>query len=825
MIIKRESSRRAVGLTDLLDYFALVDDGILLLDSGTFLAGWELRGPDLSAYTFQDASALCSRIERRLHLGAGWTIQVDQFRASAQEYSPVGNWPDAVSELIDEERRQHFRRTDGQAHYASRYFLCLTYQPPKPSKVQDWIFDAPIKEKEMATRDLKRFLDCVQEMDCALHANLDREKHTLVRRLKTIDGTFCDLCRYVRYAVTGEDFAFRLPDDPVFLNHLLAGDNFMPGRGPRFGDRAIRVIAVDSFPGASFAGILRELDSLPFALRFSQQAQCMDEAEAAKLHLTSSKRWKFSQVSLLRSFVNKGTPPVSEQDHFAVEMEAEAAAAKSEAEHGRQYFVRYSAKVILLDKSAVSLSEQTEKVRTVLKHAGFGSRVETINATAAWHGSLPGHAWRDRRVSVASTTNLVHLMPLSAPFRGLEQNPSRFMPPGSAPLFYAATQGRTPFRFHLHVGDVGHTANIGPSGAGKTTLQLLTCAQFLRYPNARVYCLDKEWTAYTLTKALGGDYYDLSGDGTLRFCPLRDLDTPSDLAWANRYIEMLCAQSGLQLTPEMRNSVSRAVLYLSVGDPSMRSLSDLHMLVDDQDVKRAIEYYTVASSASGGILDGRTDALTDSHFSAFELGALYKSDQKIASAVLFYLFRKIWKNADPSRPTLVAVDEFKHAMEHPLAVKNFDDFLTEGRKLNIALMIAIQEPGKLVGAPLRDAISRECRTKIFLPNAQARAEKEAYEVFGLNDLDLAYITDAQPCQDYYATSPEGKRMIDLELGEVALSFIAKSGRQDREILDRMIAGNPASWRAAWLRYWGVSAWADYLEAKATKEERGMAIYA
>ena len=38
------------------------------------------------------------------------------------------------------------------------------------------------------------------------------------------------------------------------------------------------------------------------------------------------------------------------------------------------------------------------------------------------------------------------------------------------PLLFGKTKGSTPFRFFLHVGDVGHTLVVGPTGAGKSVL-------------------------------------------------------------------------------------------------------------------------------------------------------------------------------------------------------------------------------------------------------------------------------------------------------------------------------------------------------------------
>jgi len=91
------SKRKAKGLTDLLDYYALIDDGILLLSNGSFLAAWEVRGPDMDALTIHHSWSITAHLARQLSLGTGWTLQADQIRAEYQEYSPERPWPDPVS--------------------------------------------------------------------------------------------------------------------------------------------------------------------------------------------------------------------------------------------------------------------------------------------------------------------------------------------------------------------------------------------------------------------------------------------------------------------------------------------------------------------------------------------------------------------------------------------------------------------------------------------------------------------------------------------------------------------------------------------------------
>ncbi len=44
--------------------------------------------------------------------------------------------------------------------------------------------------------------------------------------------------------------------------------------------------------------------------------------------------------------------------------------------------------------------------------------------------------------------------------------------------------------FSLHVGDVGHTLVVGPTGAGKSVLLAVMALQFRRYANSQVFAFD-----------------------------------------------------------------------------------------------------------------------------------------------------------------------------------------------------------------------------------------------------------------------------------------------------------------------------------------------
>ena len=91
---------------------------------------------------------------------------------------------------------------------------------------------------------------------------------------------------------------------------------------------------------------------------------------------------------------------------------------------------------------------------------------------------------RNVRRVVLHTLNMADMLPTTSVFAGERLNPSALMPPNSPPLFHAATSGSTPFRFNPHVGDLGHSLNIGPTGAGKSTLLGLLAGGGMQQANA-----------------------------------------------------------------------------------------------------------------------------------------------------------------------------------------------------------------------------------------------------------------------------------------------------------------------------------------------------
>ncbi|MBR5745368.1 MAG: hypothetical protein IKX94_08635, partial [Muribaculaceae bacterium] len=94
------------------------------------------------------------------------------------------------------------------------------------------------------------------------------------------------------------------------------------------------------------------------------------------------------------------------------------------------------------------------------------------------------------------------------------------------------TAGNTPFRLSLHVGDVGHTLIVVPTGAGKSVQLNIIAASFRKYKDARIFIFDKGASSMVLTAGVGGRFFDLGNETQhLSFQPLAQIDNDKERQW------------------------------------------------------------------------------------------------------------------------------------------------------------------------------------------------------------------------------------------------------------------------------------------------------
>ena len=826
MFIKPEFQKDANGLPDLLLYYSLVEDGILQLNDGALQATWRYDGRDMDSVLKDEAEHLSHQLAGAFNLGSDWMIETNAMRRAVCEYPPRRPDADPVCQLIDEERRLQFLSPG--LHFRSEFYLTLTYLPPLLStqKIASWFSGdkrASNSQREvgrLAQKNLDYFHTTIAEFEATFGSMFHCERLT---RQPMPGGSWRDghdekVLRFLRECITGEDFPFASPTVPVYLNTLLGAD-FIGGEQPRVDGKWIRVLAIDRYPSGSWPGMFRQLEHCPFPYRWNTRSLLMDPEVSKGIHDKNRKAWRGQQRGLLSQIF--GLPGTINKD--AVEMAAEAEDAMTIAGRGLVQFGSYNAKLLLIHEDREALGEQTKFLREILKRSGFGARIETTNAVDAWRGSLPGHGYSDIRVATVHTENFADAMPTSTPYTGRLTNNSPHMPPNTPPLLYGVTDGGTPFHYHQHVGEVPHGVCFGPIRAGKSGFLALAIAQWLlRYNDGQVFCFDKKASVETLCHATHGKYFSFGGPGDqLRLCPLEHLDTPNDKAQALQWLSMICEANGLPIDAQLSNFLDEKLQRFAQSN-RRRSLTHFQSLVANRKIQDALQFYTVGSASSGGILDGEFDGLSlqDTRFCVFEMEHLLRMDPKIMAAVLPYLFHRITKRLDSRRPTLIPIDEAWVALRQPVFVTMLHEWLKEIAKLNAGVLLVTQNISDVVDSPLKNLIIDFCQTKIFLPtpSAASHTSRPYFEALDLNAEQIQQIANGQPKRDYFVQSPEGFRRFSLNLGKVALAFLGSNGDADRAKIKDLLNRNPQSWQADWLRHRQLYDWASYFDTLTSEKE-------
>jgi type IV secretion/conjugal transfer VirB4 family ATPase len=808
----REFRSAARGLADLLNYAAVVDDGVILNKDGSLLAGWSYRGEDLDSASAVELEALSARVNAVFaRRGSGWMLHVDALRSPARGYPAAGAFQDRTTLLIDQERRATYE-AEG-SHYESRYVLIVTYLPPVDAEhaVTSFFVDGerPRGSAHAASQALETFGATLVEIEDNLSATMRLRRLRAERVVDRFGGAHIqdELLRHLVVCLTGDDHPVNLPPVPMYLDAILGAQDFYGGLRPRIGRRHIRTIAITGFPAESYPGILDFLNRMPLCYRWSTRFILLDAPAAHRQINRYRSRWWQKRKSLRNLLREHSGSAATHVDADADAMAADAVAAVAEASSGTVKFGYYTTVIVLMDEEESAVDAAARSVLKAINHAGFVARLEDVNAVEAFLGSLPGHGYPNVRRPLLHTLNLADLLPLTSIWPGLDQQPCPFYPPQSPPLAYAATTGATPFRLNLHVGDVGHSLIVGPTGSGKSTLLAFLLAQHLRYPDAQVFAFDKGYSLYVLCSASGGAYYEIGVDSGPTFMPLAGIDTPHERHWAQEWLETLVTLQGITATPTHRRALHRA-LELLCGSPS-RTLTDLVNTVQDQTLRDALTPYTLAGPL-GRLLDADEDGLGDDTFAVFELDHIASLGEKNLVPVLLYLFHRIERRLAVGRPTLIALGEAWLALSHTLFREKIREWLKTLRKTNGAAILETQSISDITNSQIRDVIIESCPTKIFLPNAEARTEHAAgaYEALGLSQRQIELVAHAVPKRHYYYTSPLGRRLFELGLGPVALSFLGAASREDLAAARLLIARYPETWPAEWLRRRGLSEAAD-----------------
>jgi len=812
MLNLREYADTPKLLADYLPWACLVAPGVVLNKDGSFQTTYRYRGPDLESSTDEQLVSITARVNNVLRrFGSGWALFFEAVRVEARDY-PYSEFPDAASWLIDQERALQSEETG--ARYESQYYLTLLWLPPADAGRR--------AEKALIER-------AVTEDAADWHYRLETFQQQADRMFDLLSTCLAEIAKlgddetltYLHACISTKHHPVVTPELPVFLDAILADEPFAGGLEPMIGEAHLRTLTILGFPASTLPGILDELNRQGFTYRWCTRFIAMDKSQAEKVLGRKRRHWFAKRKSIgvvLRETMFNEQAALLDSDADNKAIDADAALQELGSDLVSYGYVTTTITVTGEDRRIVD--EHIRIAERIINGRGFTAIRETLNAVDAWLSSLPGHVYANVRQPILHTLNLAHMVPLSAVWAGETENAHLQAPA----LIQAQTDGTTPFRLNLHIGDVGHTLIVGPTGAGKSVLLSLLALQWKRYEGSQVFIFDKGRSARAATLAMGGAHIDLGSRNAPSLQPLRDIDTAHGASFAADWLAGLCASEGLDMTPDLKASLWEGIQSLGSAPQVERTLTGLSLMLQDDELKSALHPFTL-EGPHGRLLDADHETLSLADTVCFEMEELIHS-KDAARPVLTYLFHRLEARFD-GKPTLLILDEAWLFLDDPIFAARIREWLKTLRKKNVSALFATQSLADIANSSIAPALVESCPTRIFLPNERAQEPQmsETYERFGLNSRQIELISRATPKRDYYYQSPLGCRLFELGLGPIALSICGASSPEDQALLDRIWAETEGDdFAACWLHEKGLP-WAAELLARWPGHDTGPALNA
>lgn len=765
---------------------------VVINKDGSLQTSWEYHGPDLDSTIQEELAITTLRLQESLSsIPTDWVLYFEAQRLASSTYPEEEYFPDPVTKGIDSERKALFT---GGRFFESKFIGTAYWMPPpdRSEKIKEFVVEGHKRKSRTGVDSLEKFVDQITKIQ---HAFIDLK---IPIHIMSVDETLT----YLHSTISDNARSMELPKHPLLLDSYICDAPLYGGLEPVLNNKHIRVISPIKYPKRTSFGFLNALNHVGFPYRWSTRCFCLSKGDDISTLDNLDKQWSFKLQSVWSYLFHKDDPDMERYNDVSVMNRVdEIKEAKLAVEEDTLGFVYYSTAIIVMDEDLETVEAKAKIIRQLMEDNGFKvARIEDINAVDAWFGCIPGKVGSNIRRPLLSTGNFVHMMPLSSIWAGPERNRHLNAPP----LLFTKTDGNTPFRLSLHIGQVGHTLLVGPTGAGKSVHLCCIEAAFRRYKNARVIIFDNGASSKVLTYGVGGCFYDLGNEtDTLSFQPLAHIDDLSELQWAQEWLIDFLAQENITVKPDQKSKIRDSLGTLAGMPSEYRTITNFINFLQDSDLKLA--FYPLAQQDDkgnageyGNIFDSDRDTLEISDWQTFEMGKIMQQRQ-IIGPTLMYIFHRIENNLKGfgkkdsrphvRRPTLIVLDECWMFFDNPLFAAKIEDWLRTLRKYDASVVFATQSLEDIVKSPLLDIVLGSCPSHIFLPDDGAlELEKtKVYQRFKLNKRQIEILASSIPQKHYYYTSPEGSRRYDLALEHCpfTLSYVA-TGKEDIALCDRII---------------------------------------
>ncbi|MEM8572812.1 MAG: type IV secretion system protein B4, partial [Pseudomonadota bacterium] len=477
--------------------------------------------------------------------------------------------------------------------------------------------------------------------------------------------------------------------------------------------------------------------------------------------------------------------------------------AHDDLEAKRQSFGEHHMVVTVFCDSLDELQTLGAEIVNAAAAEGVKMISERMAAKTHYFSQHPGNQPKRVRASAITNRNFADFAALHRTQLGKEKHQ---LPWGQEiTLFPTPEQSAYGFSYHEEGSPEkeptsGHTLILGRPGSGKSVLSAFLMTQARRC-GARIFVFDYRLGMEMAVRANGGRYASIEAGQATGLNPLWTEIDNRGTAWLSDWLASLLYRADKPLMPSQTNRIQEVVRQnATAANPQLRNWKDFASLFvstdDDGDLHQRLLEWT--EDGRYGWIFGQSleDTFSlEGDVVGFDLtGILDSESEKERMAVLSYLFRRIEREIEDRRPTIIVIDEAWKALDNAYFAERLSNWLVTARKQNTVAVMMTQYASQLERTRTGKTIVEAVPTQILLPNIRAHASD--YAMLNLQEKELDVLLNTGSASRLALVRDDtGSVVVDADLSALGPYLTILGGMEKGEALvDADYRDRPDFWR-------------------------------